>query len=148
MFPQSGPATEFEWIRVAQNLGLGVIVGGEMTHPRYLEGDASNGRKFDYDVVFKKLGMREQPTGFIREDAPRQMYEIAARMGVGDFVVPGNKPAQIVIYKQQLESLVEGTPTFWSPGLVAQGGDISDGARAAGKVFMLLLGGEYITLVI
>lgn len=39
LFPQSGPITEYEWISAAQSLGLGVIVGGEMTHLGYREGD-------------------------------------------------------------------------------------------------------------
>jgi len=140
IFPESGPATELSWIRAAQDLGLGVIVGGEMTHPRYLQGDVSNGRDLDYTTAFKLLGMRKQPTGFIRSDAPSEMYEVAARLGVEDFVVPGNKPDQILLYKGQLEFVVKGTPTFWSPGLVAQGGDISEGARAAGRSFHAIVG--------
>jgi orotidine-5'-phosphate decarboxylase len=118
LFPQSGPVTEFEWIRAAQELGLGVIVGGEMTHPGYREGDEIGGKK-DYVSIFREqLGM-ELPTGFIRRDAPDAIYEIAARMGITDFVVPGNKPTQIAHYKALIEGAGVEDPAFYSPGLVA-----------------------------
>ena len=45
LFPQAGPITEYEWIAAAQERNLGVIVGGEMTHPRFLDGDLSNSKK-------------------------------------------------------------------------------------------------------
>lgn len=116
-FPQSGPETEKSWIQAAQNAGLGVIVGGEMTHKAYLEGD----------------------TGFIMNSAPARMYEIAAELGVKDFVVPGNKPEKIEFYKKILEA--KGIkPTFYSPGLVAQGGKISDSAKAAGENWHAIIG--------
>ena len=35
-FPQAGPKTEEAWIECALQEGLGVIVGGLMTHPKYL----------------------------------------------------------------------------------------------------------------
>ena len=36
LFPQSGPETERAWIYRAMDTGIGVIVGGIMTHPGYL----------------------------------------------------------------------------------------------------------------
>ncbi len=140
LFPQSGPATEYEWIKAAQDLGLGVIVGGEMTHPRYLEGDVSEGKGVNYSEIFKELGIERQITGFIRESAPIDMYEIAARMGVTNFVVPGNKPDRIEFYKKVMESLGVTEDTSWSPGLITQGGKISEGAKAAGKMFHAIIG--------
>ncbi|MCK4247944.1 MAG: orotidine 5-phosphate decarboxylase, partial [Methanomicrobia archaeon] len=35
LFPQSGPETEKAWIEAAKEEGLGIIVGGLMTHPKY-----------------------------------------------------------------------------------------------------------------
>ncbi len=117
LFPQSGPVTEKTWIKAAQKQGLGVIVGGEMTHPGYLASD----------------------NGFINNDAPKRIYEIAAKLGVTDFVVPGNKPDKIKEYKKLLESL-DVKPVFYSPGLIAQGGSITDGAKVAGDSWHAIIG--------
>lgn len=117
LFPQAGPVTEETWIKAAQKQGLGVIVGGEMTHPGYLASD----------------------NGFINNDAPKRIYEIAAKLGVTDFVVPGNKPDKIKEHKKFLESLGV-KPVFYSPGLIAQGGSISDGAKVAGNNWHAIVG--------
>ncbi len=146
LFPQSGPVTEYSWIKTAQELGLGVIVGGEMTHARYLDGDFSNERnkdgtvKTDYSAIFHQLGMVDQ-TGFIRPEGVLMMYLIAAKLGVEDFVVPGNKPERIALYKSYIEEQggIE-NPSFFSPGFVAQGGEVSKGAAAAGQRFHAIVG--------
>lgn len=143
LFPQAGPITEYEWILAAQEVGLGVIVGGEMTHPRYLSGDKTDGKNKDYTKIFRELGIIRPLGGiggFIRESAPDDMYEIAARMGVNDFVMPGNKPDQIKHYKYLVERCGVIDPAIYSPGLVAQGGNISEGAKAAGKRFHGIVG--------
>ena len=116
-FPQSGPETEKAFILAAQKAGLGVIVGGEMTHKGYLQAD----------------------NGFLLNEAPKRMYEIAAGLGVTDFVVPGNKPEKIAFYRQFLES--KGVkPVLYSPGLVAQGGEITESAKAAGEKWHAIVG--------
>jgi orotidine-5'-phosphate decarboxylase len=117
LFPQAGPETEKRWIEAARKEGLGVIIGGEMTHPRYLQGDG----------------------GFILDSAPKAMYEIAASMGISDFVVPGNKPERISEYRRMLEA--RGIkPVFYSPGMITQGGDISEAAKAAGANWHAIIG--------
>lgn len=117
LFPQAGPETEGRWIEAAQKEGLGVIIGGEMTHPKYIESDG----------------------GFIRNGAPQAIYELAASLGVRDFVVPGNKPERIAEYKRMLEA--KGIkPVFYSPGMITQGGDISEAARAAGSEWHAIIG--------
>ena len=141
LFPMSSPITEYEWIKAAQKLGLGVIVGGEMTHPRFPEGDYSNTKTTDYTRIFREeLGMGHDVTGFMRKFASEDMYEIAARMGITDFVVPGNKPDRIRHYKALIERCGVIEPAFYSPGLVVQGGKISEGAEAAGKRFHAIVG--------
>jgi len=116
-FPQAGPATERAWIESAKKAGIGIIVGGEMTHANYLAKDS----------------------GFIADDAPKRIYEIAADLGVRDFVVPGNKPEKILEYKKLLEAKgIE--PILYSPGLVAQGGKITESAKAAGKNWHAIVG--------
>lgn len=117
LFPQAGPKTEEAWIRAVQKSGKTVIVGGEMTHDGYLEADG----------------------GYLKDDAPNRMYGLAASLGVSDYVVPGNKPERILAYRKLLES--KGVkPVFYSPGLVAQGGSLAEGAKAAGERWHAIVG--------
>jgi orotidine-5'-phosphate decarboxylase len=116
-FPQAGPVTAETWIKAAKDKEMAVIVGGEMTHDGYLESD----------------------NGFLKDDMPVRVYTIAANLGVTDFVVPGNKPMKITEYKNILEAM-DIEPTFYSPGLVAQGGSITDGAKAAGHRWHAIVG--------
>ena len=116
-FPLTGPETEMAWIKAAQKAKMPVIVGGEMTHKGFLEGEY----------------------GFINDKAPMRIYEIAAQLKVADYVVPGNRPEKIAEYKKFLES--KGiNPIFYSPGLVAQGGKITDAAKAAGERWHAIVG--------
>ena len=101
-FPQSGPETERAWIYRAYEQGLGVIVGGIMTHPAYMHSEG----------------------GFILDEAALEIYRIAASTGVNRFVVPGTKPEIVSKIKQTLESEGVAEPIFYAPGLVAQGGSI------------------------
>ncbi len=106
LFPQAGPETEAAWIKSAQQEKMRVIVGGEMTHQAYL----------------KSAG------GFIDDNAPKRMYVIAASMGVTDFIIPGNKPEKAMEYASLIKAKIK-NPVFYSPGLIAQGGSISDLAK-------------------
>src|SRR3990167_6006229 len=106
LFPQAGPETEAAWIKAAQQAKMNVIIGGEMTHKGYLKKD----------------------NGFIDDDAPKRIYDIAASMGVSDFVIPGNKPEKSMEYVDLIKSKIK-NPVFYSPGLVAQGGSISELAK-------------------
>jgi orotidine-5'-phosphate decarboxylase len=101
IFPQSGPASESAFIEALLARDMIPIVGGEMTHPQYLSTDG----------------------GFIREDAPREMYGLAAEKGVEYYVVPGNKPEQIKTYLELLSPTID-TPKFCMPGIGRQGGQI------------------------
>ena len=106
IFPQAGPETEAAWIKAAQQSKMPIIVGGEMTHAAYL----------------KEAG------GFLDDDAPKRMYEIAASMGVNDFVIPGNKFEKSMQYVEIIKNKIK-NPVFYSPGLIMQGGNISDLAK-------------------
>jgi len=117
LFPMAGPITEEKWIKAAFKEKLHVIVGGEMTHKGYME----------------------RAGGYILNMAPKQIFKIAANLGVRDFVVPGNKPFMIKEYRRFLESFGL-KPTFYSPGLVAQGGDLTEGAKAAGENWHAIVG--------
>jgi len=116
-FPQSGPETERAWIYHALDKGLKVIVGGRMTHPAYAVSEG----------------------GFITDEGALEMYRIAAKVGINNFVVPGNKPEII----EQIRGVVEAegvNPIFYAPGFIAQGGNISDAAKVAGDRFHGIVG--------
>ena len=117
LFPQAGPETERAWVYHALDNGLKVIVGGRMTHPAY---SVSEG-------------------GFITDEGALDMYRIAARAGVDNFVVPGNKPDVI----KQVRDVVEAegvSPVFYAPGFIAQGGKIEAAAKVAGDRFHGIVG--------
>lgn len=117
LFPLAGPETEKAWIKACKKEKLGVIVGGEMTHKAFLESDG----------------------GFISDKEALNIYEIAAGEKIDDYVVPGNKPEKIRLYKSFLEA--RGVkPVFYSPGLITQGGDIAEGAKAAGDRWHAIIG--------
>ena len=118
LFPQAGPITEREWIHAAKDEGLGVIVGGEMTHKGYLSNDG----------------------GFINTESPSEMYRIAAEEGVCDFVVPGNKPEKISLYKNLITQCGVQQPIFYSPGFISQGGLVKDAIKAAGENYHPIVG--------
>mgnify|MGYP001254807158 CR=1 FL=1 len=117
LFPFTGPETEKAWIKACKKEKLGVIVGGEMTHKAFLESEG----------------------GFISEKESLKIYEIAAKEKINDFVVPGNKPEKIKLYRAFLEA--RGIkPVFYSPGLIAQGGNITKSAHAAGETWHAIVG--------
>ncbi|MBI2084005.1 MAG: hypothetical protein HYT70_00065 [Candidatus Aenigmarchaeota archaeon] len=138
LFPFSSPIVQYEWTKSAQDSGIGVIVGSKMTHNRQLDGDFSNPAGKDYTAIFKEL-VGYDISGYIREDAPEDMYLLAAKMGVVNFVAPGNKPDDVRQLREFLES--QGiSPIFYAPGFVAQGGVISDAAKVAGPRFHAIVG--------
>ncbi len=108
LFPFTGPNTQVAWTGEAIQAGLTVIVGSEMTHPGFLKSEG----------------------GTLDDEALLDIYRRAARQGVTHYVFPGNKPKSITACIKLLrEEGVE--PIGFSPGFVAQGGNISDAAKAA-----------------
>lgn len=117
LFPQAGPATLTAWAQRAMEKGLQVIVGGCMTHERYLVSEG----------------------GYIADESVERIYSEAAKMGIVDFVVPANKPRFIShIRKKLLATGIQ--PVFYAPGFIAQGGKLSDAARVAGPKWHAILG--------
>jgi orotidine-5'-phosphate decarboxylase len=117
LWPQSGPTTEEAWIKACQSVELGVIVGGEMTHPKFKRSEG----------------------GFISDEALDEIYMNATNLGVTNFVVPGNRVDRISYYRSLLEPKVKEL-TFFAPGFVAQGGEITEAAKAAGKFWHAIIG--------
>lgn len=117
IFPLSGPATQAEWIRSAQEVELPIIVGGYMTHERFVVSDG----------------------GYIDDNAAEKIYTNAAFQNITDYVVPGNKPAIIKKIKNILtENNID--PIFYAPGFIAQGGQISEAAKEAGLRWHAIVG--------
>lgn len=110
IFPQAGPKTEEAFIDAILKENMIPLVGGEMTHPAYIEKDG----------------------GFIKNDSPEEMYRIGAKEGVEYFILPGNKEDAIKKYHFILSSMME-KPKYCMPGIGRQGGEID-------KAFSLLKG--------
>jgi orotidine-5'-phosphate decarboxylase len=117
LFPQSGPETERAWIEAAKEENLAVIVGGTMTHPKYKRSEG----------------------GYIADEAIIEIYLLAAELGITDFVVPGNKPEEIKRIRELLEEKGV-SPTFYAPGFIAQGGNITEAAKVAGNHWHAIIG--------
>jgi len=115
LFPLAGPATEMSWIDSCNQQGLKVIVGGEMTHKMFKSSEG----------------------GYIDDKGAEKIYVNASKQGVKDFVVPGNKAERIKFYRGLLENV---NPVFYSPGLITQGGEITEAARAAGEQWHAIVG--------
>jgi orotidine-5'-phosphate decarboxylase len=99
LFPQSGPETERAWIYRAMDAGIGVIVGA---HPGYLVSEG----------------------GFISNLGSLDMYGIAARAGVTDFVVPGTKPEIIKLINEVIREEGGIEPIFYALEFGAQLGNL------------------------
>jgi orotidine-5'-phosphate decarboxylase len=110
IFPQAGPKSEEAFIDAIFMHKMVPMVGGEMTHEKYLYEEG----------------------GFIVDSAPSKIYEIAARKRVDYFILPGNKEEAIKKYHMIIANLIN-EPKYCMPGIGRQGGEIK-------KVFSLLLG--------
>ncbi len=117
LFPQAGPETERAWIDFARNEDLEVIVGGLMTHKKYVRSEG----------------------GYIADEAIVEMYECAANLGINDYVVPGNNPESIRKIRDMLVR-EHSSPVFYSPGFLTQGGRVDAAIEAAGTHFHAIVG--------
>ncbi|MCL5675049.1 MAG: orotidine 5'-phosphate decarboxylase [Candidatus Marsarchaeota archaeon] len=118
LFPMTGPVSEEAWIKAAEELDVSLIIGGEMTHKGY---KASEG-------------------GYISEASIEKMYGIAARHGIEDYVVPGNRPERVAYYRKIIAKELGKEPIFYSPGFIAQGGSIGEMAKVAGSRWHAIVG--------
>jgi len=117
LFPFGGSVTEREWIKACQSEGLKTIVGGHMTQKNFLASE----------------------DGFIADNAPERIYEVAMESGIRDFVVPGNKQDLVVKYRRLFEN--EGINfSLYAPGFIAQGGSITDCGKVAGENWHAIVG--------
>ncbi|MEM2174870.1 MAG: orotidine 5'-phosphate decarboxylase / HUMPS family protein [Candidatus Micrarchaeia archaeon] len=115
-FPFSGPLTLEKWIEACKKFNLEVIVGGEMTHPKYKKSEG----------------------GYIDDYVLDEIYLQAAKMGVNNFIVPGNKKERVIHYRKILNFVLD--LVFYVPGFVVQGGVVADVAEAAGPRWHAIVG--------
>lgn len=119
LFPFTGPATQSAWMKACIDTGLEFLVGGIMTHPKFL---ASEG-------------------GYIDDEAVLRIYDLACVSGCRHFVVPGTKIEWVRIIREFLENKIgSGTFSLYAPGLITQGGDISECGKVAGNSFFPIVG--------
>lgn len=119
LFPFTSPTTELRWIKEAQDAELTILVGGHMTHEKFLHREG----------------------GFIADDAPERIYSLAAENGVKNFVVPGNKVEFVEKYRAMLNKIL-GPNNFalYAPGFITQKGEISEFAKVAGDRWHAIVG--------
>lgn len=119
LFPFAGPVTQEAWTKACFDAGLHVIVGGVMTHEKFLVSEG----------------------GYIADEAVEQIYRTACRMGVTNFVVPGTKIEWVKKIRSWLvEELGEGNFILFAPGFVKQKGIISECGEAAGDEWHAIVG--------
>lgn len=116
IFPEAGPATQEAFVKALINEEIVPMVGGDMTHPKYLESDG----------------------GYIKDDSPEKMYVNGAKSGAEFFIVPGNKIDAIRRYAKLLSSITK--PRFCFPGIGRQGGDIEAAFNACGTSAYAIIG--------
>lgn len=119
LFPFGGAETQQEWTKALQDAGVGVLVGGHMTQRKFLWKEG----------------------GVVHDEGPARIFEAAARQGVTDFVLPGNKPEEVARYMTLLNGVLgEGNFSVYAPGFITQGGDISAMAQVAGPNWHAIVG--------
>lgn len=118
LFPFTGPAVQSAWTQALTDRKITAILGGEMTHDKFFNKD----------------------DGYLDYFSPEKIYTKAAVAGIRHFVMPGNKPEKIQRYKQMLTSVTHDPITIYSPGLVTQGGEISESGKVAGDNWHCIVG--------
>jgi orotidine-5'-phosphate decarboxylase len=119
LFPLGGPESAKSWINACHNEGLMVLVGAHMTQRGFLGSEG----------------------GFVVDSAPEMVFDLAAREGVRDFVIPGNRLDYVRRYKGLLEGLLgEGSFALYAPGFITQGGSISETGKIAGERWHAIVG--------
>ncbi len=113
LFPFAGPKTQREWTTELQSEGINVFSGAEMTHE----------------------GFTEEQGGNFSQTNLENIIDLALEVEVEEFIVPGNKPDRVTFWRKRIEAVRGvGGYALASPGLITQGGDITEGGAAAGKL--------------
>lgn len=115
VFPQAGIETLKTIAETAKGIGADIIVGGLMTHK----------------------GFTSEEGGYIPHELAMKTYEDAAKLGVTDYVVPGNKPEEVCKIRKKIEKGLDPDKhdklRYWAPGFVTQGGTLEDARDVFGN---------------
>lgn len=106
-FPLAGPKTLESFVSAAFDCSLTPIVGLVMTHSSYLKSEG----------------------GFIDDNSPRLICQIALDIGVRNFVLPGNKPDIVRKFSEGPLAAVQHV-NIMMPGIGIQGGTITHAFEA------------------
>ena len=117
LYPFSGPQSEKKWITAAETEGLGVLVGGLMSHEGFLRSEG----------------------GFFADEAVPELYLAAAEQGVRDFIIPATKLDRIAPVVEALRKKVI-RPVFYAVGIGAQGGSIQGVSQLLGRNWHAIIG--------
>jgi len=120
LFPFAGPSTQESWTKACFDVGLKVLTGGIMTHPRFLVSEG----------------------GYIADEAVEKIFGRACQSGVRHFVVPGNKLDWVKKIRGWLtKELGEDNYAIYAPGFIDQGGNIGECALISGDEWHAIVGG-------
>lgn len=107
LFPQAGPASLEGFVTAVTEERMTPIVGLMMTHPAYLQSEG----------------------GYLADDSPEKIYQLARELGVTTFVLPGTKLSFVARFSKDLLGLAQAT--IMMPGIGSQGGDLRQALDAA-----------------
>lgn len=119
IYPFTGPTTQADWTKSLQDEGLGVLLGGVMTHEKFLVSEG----------------------GYVADEAVLRIYSLAIAQGVEHFVIPGNKLPWVIRIKQLLDDeLGAGKYALYGNGFIRQGGDLASCMRIVGNKLHAIIG--------
>ena len=103
IYPFTGPKIQENWTKCLQDEGLGVFIGGVMTHANFLVSE----------------------DGYVADEAVLKIYALAIEQGIEHFIIPGNKLQWVEKIKTFLDhELGPGNYVLCGNGLIRQGGDL------------------------
>lgn len=104
IYPFTGPKIQQDWTKSLLDEGLGVLIGGVMTHEKFLVSEG----------------------GYIADEAVLKIYSLAISQGVTHFLIPGNKLHWTTRIKALLdEELGPRNYALCGNGFIRQGGDLA-----------------------
>lgn len=119
IYPFTGPKVQENWTKSLQDEGLGVFVGGVMTHGNFLVSEG----------------------GYVADEAVLKIYSLAVKLGIEHFLVPGNKLPWVKKIKTLLDQeLGPGKYALCGNGFIRQGGDLMGCLDLVGNKLHAIIG--------
>lgn len=119
IYPFTGPKVQANWIKSLQDEGLGVLVGGVMTHDNFLVSEG----------------------GYVADEAVLRIYSLAVELGIAHFLVPGNKLPWVQRIKALLDhELGPERYVLCGNGFIRQGGDLMACLELVGNKLHAIIG--------